>query len=141
MAGAKRVFCPVCSARFSPEGVVGDGSLVVCPVCGQALTVVEDEGGDWEGERVGQYSEDEIRDRVDEFARLKGYHFNDMKEDILEGLVAKQRLFGDFYCPCRLLHSPDYQCPCRPTRSGDVEREGRCHCGLFWRDAQGPEDA
>lgn len=137
MGGKRRVYCPVCSARFVPDGDAGDGTRVVCPVCGQSLTARESHGDDWTGERVDMYDEREIRSRVDEFARLRGFHFNDMKDDILEGLVAKQRLFGDFYCPCRLLHSPDYQCPCRPTRSGDVESEGRCHCGLFWRDAQG----
>ena len=61
----------------------------------------------------------------------------EMKEEIVAGLLEKRDRFGDFYCPCRLLHRPEYQCPCRPTRSGDVERDGRCHCGLFWGKGEG----
>jgi ferredoxin-thioredoxin reductase catalytic subunit len=129
-----RVFCPVCSARFRPEnGKASEGDVVICPICGQRLAVRKTEEG-WTGERQEKLSDDEIRARVDEFARIRGYAFNEMKEEILEGLLSKRDRFGDFYCPCRLEHKTEYQCPCRPTRGGDVERLGRCHCGLFWKD-------
>ncbi len=74
-----------------------------------------------------------IRERAENYARLKGYVFNEIKEDLMEGLMGKYRRFGDFYCPCRMEHNPEYQCPCKPTRGGDVERNGRCYCGFFWR--------
>lgn len=129
-----RVFCPVCSVRFVPEEVsLSEGAEVVCPVCGQRLVVRKGDDG-WAGERKGEGSDSEIRDRVDQFARIRGYVFNEMKEEIIEGLLGKRNRFGEFYCPCRLEHTTDYQCPCRPTRGGDVERRGRCHCGLFWKD-------
>ena len=131
---AERVFCPVCSVRFVPEEVeLSEGGEIVCPVCGQRL-VVQRAGDGWTGERKDRHTEGEIRDRVDQFARIRGYVFNEMKEEIIEGLLAKRDRFGEFYCPCRLEHKPEYQCPCKPTRGGDVERRGRCHCGLFWKD-------
>ena len=131
---AERVYCPVCSVRFVPEEVeLSEGAEVVCPVCGQRL-VVRRAGDGWTGERKDEHADGEIRDRVDQFARIRGYVFNEMKEEIIEGLLAKRDRFGEFYCPCRLEHNPEYQCPCRPTRGGDVERRGRCHCGLFWKD-------
>lgn len=130
--GPQRAYCPVCQAMFRlPEGK-GMGDSVVCPVCGQRLTVVRGPEG-LVGERPDKGTEAEIRERVDEYARLKGYTFNEMKEEVVQGLLGKQRRFGDFYCPCRMHHTPDFQCPCKPTRGGDVERDGKCYCGFFWK--------
>ena len=47
---------------------------MVCPICGQKLKLVRS-GNEWIGERPEKGSEQEIRDRVDEYARLKGYVF------------------------------------------------------------------
>ncbi|MDH3365766.1 MAG: hypothetical protein OEM29_07185 [Thermoplasmata archaeon] len=131
----RRVFCPVCSARFAPEGDLTEGDQVRCSICGQML-IVRACDNQWLGERRSMLSDDEIRDRVDGFAMIRGYGFNEMKEEIIDGLIGKRDAFGDFYCPCRLEQTPEYQCPCRPTRGGDVERDGRCHCGLFWKDSR-----
>ena len=133
-SGDGRAFCPVCSARFAPPEDARDGAEVVCPICGQRLAM-KSSGDGWMGERVGKYSDQEILDRIAEFARIRGYSFNEMRPEIVEGLLEKRNMFGDFYCPCRLRHDNDHQCPCKPTRGGDVEREGRCHCGLFWKGA------
>lgn len=129
---AGSVHCPVCVTRFKFESGWGEGSVVTCPICGQKLRLVKGPDG-WLGERVDKGTEQEIRSRAEEFARLRGYRFNDMKEEIMEGLLGKLRRFGDFYCPCRMQHVPEFQCPCRPTRGGDVDRNGKCHCGFFWK--------
>jgi len=131
-AKPERVYCPVCLARFRFEEGWSDGSVVVCPICGQRLKLVGSPDG-WLGERVDKGTEKEIRARAENYARLKGYVFNEIKEDLIEGLMGKYRRFGDFYCPCRMEHTPEYQCPCKPTRGGDVERDGRCYCGFFWK--------
>jgi ferredoxin-thioredoxin reductase catalytic subunit len=134
MSDAKpdRVYCPVCLAKFRFAEGWKEGSVVICPICGQRLALRKSADG-WIGDRVDKGTEKEIRDRIEEFAKLRGYVFNEVKEDIVEGLVGKQKRFGDFYCPCRMEHVPEYQCPCKPTRGGDVERTGKCHCGLFWK--------
>jgi len=127
-----RVYCPVCRAKFRFQDGWQEGLLVACPICGQRLRLVKGPEG-WSGERVDKGTEQEIRSRVEEFARIRGYRFNEMKEEIIEGLLGKLERFGDFYCPCRMHHVTEYQCPCRPTRGGDVERNGRCYCGFFWK--------
>lgn len=127
-----RVYCPVCQAKFRFDPGWKEGDIVVCPICGQKLKL-RLSGKEWVGDRPEKGAEKEIRDRVDEYARLKGYVFNDMKEELLEGLLAKNKRFGDFYCPCRMEHVPEFMCPCKPTRGGDVERNGKCYCGLYWK--------
>jgi len=128
----QRVHCPVCLAKFRFEEGWEEGTIVVCPICGQTLRLAKSPDG-WLGERVDKGTEKEIRDRAENYARIKGYVFNEIKEDLIEGLMGKYRRFGDFYCPCRMEHKPEFQCPCKPTRGGDVERDGRCYCGFFWK--------
>ncbi|MGD9962864.1 MAG: ferredoxin-thioredoxin reductase catalytic domain-containing protein [Thermoplasmata archaeon] len=130
--GQVRVYCPVCQAGFRFIDGWREGYVVVCPICGQRLTLRQGADG-WTGDRVDSGTEREIRDRVENFAELRGYRFSELKEEMIEGLLGKQKLFGDFYCPCRMMHTPEYQCPCKPTRGGDVEKDGRCYCGFFLR--------
>jgi len=127
-----RVYCPVCQARFRFSPGWKEGDIVICPVCGQKLKPrrLEEE---WIGDRPEKGTEKEIRERVEEYAKLRGYVFNDMKEELIQGLLAKNKRFGDFYCPCRMEHVSEFMCPCKPTRGGDVERNGKCYCGFFWR--------
>lgn len=127
-----RVYCPVCQAKFRFAPGWKEGDVVICPICGQKLRLKRS-GSEWTGERPEKGTEKEIRERVDEYARLKVYVFNDMKEELVQGLLAKNRRFGDFYCPCRMEHVPEFMCPCKPTRGGDVERNGKCYCGLYWK--------
>jgi ferredoxin-thioredoxin reductase catalytic subunit/DNA-directed RNA polymerase subunit RPC12/RpoP len=127
-----RVHCPVCQAHFRFIEGWQEGDIAICPVCGERLLLKRTADG-WAGDRVDAHSEKEIRDRAENYAKLKGYRFGELKEELIEGLVGKQKRFGDFYCPCRMHHTPEYQCPCKPTRGGDVERDGRCYCGFFWK--------
>lgn len=134
MIGQKveRVYCPVCLARFKHDPKWKEGDVVICPICGQKLKLEHKPEG-WTSARVDRGLDREIRERADEFARIRGYVFNDMKEEVLEGLIGKNKRFKDFYCPCRMMHDPEYQCPCKPTRAGDVDVNGKCYCGFFWR--------
>lgn len=43
--------------------------------------------------------------------------------------VTKEVENNDFYCPCRLEHTPDTKCMCKEFR--DQMTEGECHCGRF----------
>jgi ferredoxin-thioredoxin reductase catalytic subunit len=69
----------------------------------------------------------EITQRVEEFAKEKGYSFSKSKAKILTELVKAYRRFGDYYCPCQIENAPHTVCPCLEVRTGYVEEEGRCH--------------
>ncbi len=124
---AHELHCPVCRVTFRFRGPVEPGDPVTCPVCGAALEAFENAPGEFALRRPAMEPSREIAARVDTFARLRGYVFDEVKADLLDGLVAKQARFGDFYCPCRFQHLPEFVCPCLETRTGSVERDGRCY--------------
>ncbi len=129
----QKILCPVCQVNFILKETKEVGKRIICPVCGAVLVMVLKQD-QIVLERPKDISlEDEIRQRIDNFARFRGYHFNEMKEALVEGLLKKHQRFGDFYCPCRIDNVQDNVCPCIYTRQGDVEKNGRCHCGLFWK--------
>lgn len=120
-----KVYCPVCDVQFVIHKEAEKGNVVICLVCGAKLeiTTVGPVAG---SRRFLQEPETEIRDRIDEYARIKGYVFKEEKEEIIHGLLEKNRRFGDFYCPCRFDHIPENVCPCRETRMNAVRKEGSC---------------
>ena len=77
-----------------------------------------------------------ITSLVDKFANGHGYYFGSNKDHVIETLVTQYNLYGNFYCPCRVEHTKDTVCPCKPTREGEVVKEGKCLCGLFWKEPQ-----
>ncbi len=121
-----KIYCEVCRVSFLYRDEVENGKVVVCTVCGAELeiTAVEPE---IKASRYPQDPETEIRNRSENFARLRGYTFNEDKELVLEGLVGKNELYGDFYCPCRFENIPEHICPCLPTRSNEVRKLGHCY--------------
>lgn len=120
-----KIYCPVCNLHFASKEEVQEGQQVICPICAARLEIVQT-SPEIETRRYPQDPETEIRERVDTYARMKGYVFNEDKEEVLEGLLQKNEQFGDFYCPCRLENIPDNVCPCLDTRKGEVQREGVC---------------
>ena len=105
---------------------------MTCKNCGtknhlsyrQSGLVVEDVLGD---------RELELRERLEEFARLRNYGFNEFKEPVILALLEKREKHGDFYCPCKVKTVLENVCPCKETRDGDVELDGMCGCRLFWK--------
>ncbi len=120
-----KIFCEVCRVSFIHRGELKAGAAVICTVCGARLEVLEVEP-EIKARRFPQEPEQEIRERVDTFARLRGYIFNAEKENIIEGLMDKYKKFGDFYCPCRFDNIPENICPCLETRMNQVKKEGQC---------------
>lgn len=120
-----KIYCEVCRVEFIYREAVEKGTVLICPVCGAGLeiTAVEPE---IKARRYPREPEAEIRERVETFARLRGYVFNENKEPVIEGLIEKNRRFGDFYCPCRFDNVPENVCPCRETRMNRVRKEGSC---------------
>jgi ferredoxin-thioredoxin reductase catalytic subunit len=107
-------------------------TTVTCGTCGTKNRILFQQGI-WFVEGVSEEPEKEIRDRAEEFARLRSYKFNELKERIIQSLIKKREKYGDFYCPCKARTILENVCPCKETRDGSVESKGRCTCGLFWK--------
>jgi len=126
----EHVSCRLCGEPLesSPE----ENVEVTCGVCGTKNRITYRQGR-WIAEGVSNEPQREIRERVEEFALLRGYKFNQSKERVIEALIKKREKYGDFYCPCKGAIVPENVCPCEETRDGSVEVSGRCTCRLFWK--------
>lgn len=120
-----KIYCEVCRVSFIHKGELETGQVVVCTVCGAELQVEAIEP-EIKAPRLVQDPETEILNRADNFARLRGYTFNEDKELVIEGLVGKHSMYGDFYCPCRFDNIPENVCPCLETRMNEVRKLGHC---------------
>ena len=121
-----KIYCEVCRVSFIQKGTLEKGQIVICTVCGAELEISQDEP-ELKADRYRPEPSQEIYNRVDNFARLRGYTFNEDRELVLEGLVGKYNLYGDFYCPCRFENIPDNVCPCLETRMNEVRKLGHCY--------------
>jgi len=122
----RKVYCPVCQVNFISKEHLTLGDEVICTVCGAKLEITNTDQEVLESKRYPMDPEKEIRERVDTFAKLRRYTFNEDKEDLIEGLLEKYRTYGDFYCPCRFDNIPEHVCPCLETRQNAVKKEGQC---------------
>ena len=127
---AAQVSCRVCNAPL--KSVQETDVTVTCLACGTRNYVVFSQG-QWNAMKILLDPETEIRQRAGEFARIRNYRLNELKEPIIQALVKKRQKYGDFYCPCKARIVLENVCPCKETRTGSVETRGRCTCGLFWR--------
>ena len=120
----------MCGERLEPG--LEANALATCTICGTRNRITSRNG---ELVAVGPPDEPEreIRQRADEFARLRNYKFNEMKERIVQALIKRREKYGDFYCPCKARIVLENVCPCKETRDGSVEINGRCTCRLFWK--------
>ncbi len=134
-----KLFCPVCRLQFVAEAPELMGAEI-CKICGAKVQVVRLDPV-VETRKYPETPEEEIHNRVDAFAELRGYVFSDQKAAVMEGLMGKKRRYGDFYCPCRIENDLDTICPCVETRQNRVLKTGCCRCGLFYRDQAAVEEA
>jgi Ferredoxin thioredoxin reductase catalytic beta chain len=122
---SNKVFCPVCLVSFIIKDPLKEKDTVLCPICGAKLEIAA-VSPEITARRFPQAPEAEIRDRVDNFARLRGYVFNEDKDSVIEGLLQKNEAHGDFFCPCKFDNIPENICPCLETRKNRVIKEGMC---------------
>jgi DNA-directed RNA polymerase subunit M/transcription elongation factor TFIIS len=121
-----KIFCEVCRVSFLHRDKVEKGQIVICTVCGAELEITETEP-EIKAARPNWEPEKEIRARVENYAHLRDYTFNEDKEMIIEGLIGKNKLYGNFYCPCRFENIPENICPCLETRMNEVKKIGHCY--------------
>ena len=89
-------------------------------------------------EREIKASEERFRKGSEKYAQKAGYALNpDTKivDTIVKGLARNRSKHGRAYCPCMFVSGdPDKDkeiiCPCQIHKE-DIEKHGKCHCGLF----------
>lgn len=121
-----KIFCPVCRLSFLNSEALNDGDALICPICGAKLQVVT-LSPEVQVTKYPQDPKDEINERLNTFAHLRNFVFNEDRDDILTGMMQKKEKYGDFYCPCKLDNIPENICPCLETRMGQVIKKGHCH--------------
>lgn len=122
-----KIYCPVCQIKFLYREPAKEGMAVICPICGAKLEITGPAAQEEiPARKYPESPEEEIRGRVDTYAGLKGYVFNEDKELVMEGLLEKKEKYGDFFCPCRIENVAENVCPCLKTRQNDVKKEGHC---------------
>jgi len=126
----ERPRCRLCGETL--EAVAVPESEVTCNVCGTQSRITLSQNI-WIASGVLREPELELRERIEEFARLRNYKFNEVKEHVIQSLLEKRDKYGDFYCPCKTKNVLETICPCEETREGDVEINGCCSCCLFWK--------
>ena len=126
----ERPRCRLCGEYLNPPTVTD--TEVACKVCGTRSRIANSQGEYVVGVVLSE-GELELRERIEEFARLRNYTFSDFKEPVIQALLAKREKYGDFYCPCKARTVLENVCPCKETREGDVELKGKCSCRLFWK--------
>ncbi len=70
---------------------------------------------------------EEITERIESYARDKGYVFSRAKDKLIRELVRMHQRFGDFYCPCQPENIEETICVCDEVKTGYVDEIGRCH--------------
>lgn len=83
---------------------------------------------------------DELYQKMKNYADENGYKLNpnDKERDaLLKALLAREREYGELYCPCRRVTGDKEKderiiCPCVYHKE-EIERDGKCFCGLFVR--------
>ena len=122
--------CRLCGEFLESPAVAG--TEMTCKVCGTKSRISYSQG-ECVVESVLSDLELELRERIEEFARLRNYTFSEFKEPVIQALLEKREKCGDFYCPCKARTVLENVCPCKETREGDVEVKGKCSCRLFWK--------
>lgn len=121
-----KIYCEVCRVSFIFQEELVIGQAVICTVCGAELEIIVVDP-EVKAIRLPQDPATEILNRSENYARLRGYTFNEDKDLVIEGLIGKNELYGDFYCPCRFENIPENVCPCLQTRMNEVRKMGHCY--------------
>ncbi len=85
-------------------------------------------------------NKEELLSHLQEIAEKEGIMLNpdeNALNSLLDALMRNKELKGEFYCPCRIPTGDKEEdkkiiCPCIYHKE-EVERDGHCHCFLFFR--------
>ena len=86
-------------------------------------------------------SEEKINKLIEEYKKyaesngLKLFNNEIVVRRIIKQILIKEAIYGKRYCPCRMItesmkDNKENICPCSFMKD-EIEKNGRCHCGLF----------
>src|ERR1035437_49854 len=89
-------------------------------------------------EDITEEEEDKVYGLLNSEVKKSGYHLNpdvEFTKDLVKGLLANERRYGYWSCPCRLSANNkekdlDIICPCY-YRDPDLNDYGTCYCALY----------
>ena len=81
---------------------------------------------------------EEIIKKYEDYAVQNGFKLNENRKivmGIINGLLDREKKFGERYCPCRRITGDKEEdkkiiCPCIYHKE-EIEKDGYCHCRLF----------
>jgi len=72
---------------------------------------------------------------MERIARRSGWRLSPNRErrrKLIAHMLANWANYGHPYCPCRTERTRETICPCAWVAE-EIERDGRCTCGLFYK--------
>ncbi|MBI4832083.1 MAG: ferredoxin:thioredoxin reductase [Candidatus Lindowbacteria bacterium] len=96
-------------------------------------------------EKVFDAAKERLLKGSGKYAQKANYRLNPDPEvvgTIISGLAKNKFKYGRAYCPCFFISGDPEEdrkliCPCEYHRD-DIEKHGKCHCGLFVKKEQRP---
>lgn len=76
---------------------------------------------------------EELLKNLGDHAESNGFRLNfkqKIVKGIIEGLINNKKLYGEYYCPCKLKKEKENICPCL-FHKNEIKKFGKCFCGLF----------
>jgi ferredoxin-thioredoxin reductase catalytic subunit len=91
-------------------------------------------------EKALEENKERLQKGSEKYAVKAGYKLNpdpEVVHTIIGGLAKNKVKYGRAYCPCFFVSGDPEEdkkliCPCQYHRD-DIEKSGKCHCGLFVR--------
>ncbi len=77
-----KIYCPVCRLYFVSKEPLEPGTELICLICGARLEITELEP-QVSARKASQEPEEEIYERLEAYAHLKGYVFDENEKDIM----------------------------------------------------------
>jgi len=81
---------------------------------------------------------EEIIKKYEDYSTQDGFKLNENRKivmGIINGLLDREKKFGERYCPCRRITGDKEEdkkiiCPCIYHKD-EIKKDGHCHCNLF----------
>lgn len=79
---------------------------------------------------------EQLLNKFKEYAQQHNYILNKDEtylDFLIEGMIKKKKLYGNYTCPCKTGGFVINTCPCN-SHIKDIDDNGSCHCKLFFKN-------